>query len=324
MEHAIDKQTIVDQVLFGITKPTSCVVSWIVGAYSGDYNNAENGYTGPYPIVKREFNPDGARKLLDDAGWVLKDGVRQKDGVKIEGVEMPYYHYATSWAEAISQYWADIGIFIDPVPIESTTFFQGIEVTELGLENEAVGGPYPLSLNTMGGGPDPGDVYDWIESRPAEYGEGWTQGVNNFGFYVNEDVDRLFAEGRLTGEYLERKAIYDELYWRVHEDAGFIMLWNKWKVEAWNNEFAGFGSQRPIAWYGGYFRGTDESSNIEKGVYWRGGSEDPFPETSVMTSVITQVTTQVVPEFMDLRVLAVFALSLLTGVFVYRRRRSEE
>jgi len=329
MEYAIDKQTIVDQVLFGITKPTSCVVSWIVGAYSGDYNNAENGYTGPYPIEKRDYDPDMAAKILDDAGWTLNAaGVRHKviggKDYTIDNVEMPYYHYATSWAEAIAQYWADVGIFIDPVPIESTTFFQGIEVTELGLENPAVGGPYPLSLNTMGGGPDPGDVYDWVESRPAEYGEGWKTGVNNFGFYINERVDELFYEGRGTGEYLERKAIYDELYWRVHDDAGFIMLWNKWKVEAWNNEFAGFGSQRPIAWYGGYFRGTDESSNIEKGVYWRGGSSDPFPETDVITSVVTQVTTQVVSEFMDLRVLAVFALSLLTGVFVYRRRRREE
>jgi peptide/nickel transport system substrate-binding protein len=328
MEYAIDKETIVDQVLNGITRPTSTAVSWIVAPYGGDYNTDEFGYTGDWKITPRNFDPDMARTVLDAAGWTLNgDGVRHKviDGVdhKIEGVEMPYYHYATAWGEAIASNWADVGIFVNPVPIESTTFFQGIEVTELGLQNPAVGGPYPLGLNTMGGGPDPDQVNGWIRTRPA-WGPGWEWGGDNFGFYSNERVDELFDIGASTAVYAERKAAYDELQYLVHEDAGFIMLWNKWKVEAWNNDFTGFGSNRPIAWYGGYFRGNDESSNVEKGVYWRGGTVNPGGDvTTIMTtSIMTTATT--VSEFMDLRILAAFTIVMAAGIFAIRRRRREE
>jgi peptide/nickel transport system substrate-binding protein len=318
LEYAIDKQTIVDNVLFGNTKPTSTAVSWIVAPYGGDYNTIDQGYTGDFPIVKRDYDPDMARQLLTDAGWDLNgDGVRHKviggTDYTIDDVEMPYYHYATAWAEAISKYWRDIGIHVAPIPIESTTFFQGIEVSELGLDDEAVGGPYPLGLNTMGGGPDPDSVNGWIRSRPA-WGPGWLLGGDNFGFYSNERVDELFDIGASTADYASRKAAYDELQKIIHDEAGFVMLWNKWKVEAWNNEFAGFGSNRPIAWYGGYFHGTDESSNVEKGVYWRGGTETPDGG----------IVTVTVPEFMDLRVIVALGLFLITGVSVSRRRRKIE
>jgi ABC-type transport system substrate-binding protein len=68
MEHAIDKETIVDEVLFGITRVTNTGLSWIVAPYGGDYNSVDQGYTGDFPIEFREYNPDKARQILDDAG----------------------------------------------------------------------------------------------------------------------------------------------------------------------------------------------------------------------------------------------------------------
>jgi ABC-type transport system substrate-binding protein len=321
MEYAIDKETIVDEVLFGITQVTNTGISWIVAPYGGDYNSVDQGYDGDWPIEFRTYDPDKARQLLDDAGWVLnEDGVREKDGVKIEGTTAPYYHYATAWSEACTGYWEEVGIFIEPIPIQSGVFFETLEVpfwhedregeawsddfigekvpTAEGLETNELGGPFPVSFNTMGAGPDPDDIRYHIAS--------WYPGSNNFGFYSNPRVDELFDMGAGTTDYDTRKDIYDELQFLLHEDVACIWLWNKWKIKAYSNDFAGFGTNLPIAWYGRYFRGDDKSTNVDRGVYWKQGTDTPEPD---------------VPEFMDLRVLVTLTLLGLTGFAVVRRRR---
>jgi peptide/nickel transport system substrate-binding protein len=321
MEYAINKQGIVDTILNGITKVTDTPISWIVAPYGGDYNTVDQGYTGDWPIVKRTYDPDMARTLLEEAGWTLNaDGVRHKviDGVDYlcSGGEMPYYAYATSWAEAIQQNWQDVGIWITPVPMESATFFDGVEISETGLQNENLGGPWPASLNTMGAGPDPDNIRDWLEIR-SEYP--YTTGGENFGWYINERVDELLQEGRYLSDYSVRKPIYDEIQYLVHQDCPLIFLWNKWKIEAWNNDFAGFGSMRPIAWFGCYFRGNQTTSNIERGVYWRGGSVNPEGDQTTIIQTTTQTTATTVPEF-SLKYLAAFASILFIGMLVYRRK----
>jgi peptide/nickel transport system substrate-binding protein len=321
MEYAIDKETIVSEVLFGITQVTNTGISWIVAPYGGDYNSVDQGYDGDWPIEFRTYDPDKARQLLDDAGWVLNaDGVREKDGVKIEGTTAPYYHYATAWSEACTGYWEEVGIFIEPIPIQSGVFFETLEVpfwhedregeawsddfigekvpTAEGLETNELGGPFPVSFNTMGAGPDPDDIRYHIAS--------WYPGSNNFGFYSNPRVDELFDMGAGTTDYDTRKDIYDELQFLLHEDVACIWLWNKWKIKAYSNDFAGFGTNLPIAWYGRYFRGDDKSTNVDRGVYWKQGTDTPEPD---------------VPEFMDLRVLVTLTLLGLTGFAVVRRRR---
>jgi ABC-type transport system substrate-binding protein len=325
LEYAIDKQTIIDNVGFGNTHVVDTAVSWIVAPYGGDYNTVDQGYTGDWAIVPRDYDPVKAAQLLDAAGWVLKDGVRQKGGVKMENVEMPYYEDFVGLAEAIPAYWAELGIFIDPLPIEHNSFFDGIEASEYGLEQpDFGGGPYPLGLNTMGGGPDPAGVEGWIVTRNSYALGSWDTGGDNFGFYSNLRVDELFELGGAAQSYAERKEFYDEMQYLVHQDAAFLMLWNKWKVDAWNNNFAGFGTNRPIAWYGRYFRGDDGSSNVENGVYWRGGTVDKDPVITTVTSekTVTDVTSVTVPEFMNM--VAAFGLVLFSSAIIYRRRRREE
>jgi peptide/nickel transport system substrate-binding protein len=324
MEYAIDKQTIVDQILKGLTTPTHTVVSSTVKAYAGDFNTAEEGYTGDFPITLRKYDPDMANQLLNEAGWTLNaDGVREKDG---QTLEFEWLHYDTGiqMAQAIDSYFTDVGIITEPIPIDSTTFYQTFEQGKTGLMTPESGGPFPMSMNTMGAGPDPDNCKTWIEPRPGEWP--WTRGSMNFGFYQNERVGDLIDIGAENTDYATRKAAYDELQQIVHEDAPIVFLWNHFKIQAWNNDFQGFDSNKPVSWWGAYFRGDDDSANINKGVYWTMGTDDPFPKTTVMDTV-TQATTMmttVVFEFMDLRVMMVFAMVMLFGVMIARRRRRED
>jgi peptide/nickel transport system substrate-binding protein len=322
LEYAIDKETITSEVLFGVTKPTYSAVSWIVQAYGGENNVPEMGYDGDWPFDKRSYDPDKAVQLLEDAGWMLgDDGIRHKEIDMVDHKmewEWPYYHWATVQAEAVQGYWEELGIMGQAVPLEDVTFFSAVEASEKGLNNPDVGGPFPMCFNSMGAGPDPDDTSYWIESR-SEWGPGYVTGSDNMGFYNNPRVDELFKIGKSTPDYAVRKAAYDELQWHMNEDVGWIFLWNRWMVDGWHNDFAGFNSNQPTSWYGSYFRGNQSASNVDNGVYWTKGDDTPFPETTTPETT----TSPVVPEVFNLRVLTIFAISILAGIILYKRRRYE-
>jgi peptide/nickel transport system substrate-binding protein len=323
MEYAIDKEALVNQVLSGVTEPSYTTYDSTMSPWTGEKNTVEAGYTGDWPLELRYYDKQKAIDLLEGAGWKVNPatGIRQKtiDG-KVHKLEfkMSYYDYAYAEAEAVAEFWEEVNIACTPDPVESVTFWEDIEASWEGLNNENLGGPWPCSLNSMSPGPDPDRVTLWMESRT-----GPPPSNDNFGFYSNPQVDALIAAGRSTTKYSERKQYYDELQYHVHMDQGFIYLYNRWRIEAWSSDFGGFECHRPAMEYGFFFRGNQTAANPEDGVYWRGGTETPFPETP-MTTVMTQMTTMVttmVPEFMNLQLLAAFALFLLVGLFVYRRHK---
>lgn len=72
MNLAIDKQSIVRDILQGVGQVADSPVS----PYSWGY----------YACEKPEYNPDKAKKILEDAGWADTDGdgIREKDGKKLQ------------------------------------------------------------------------------------------------------------------------------------------------------------------------------------------------------------------------------------------------
>lgn len=97
---AIDRETITRELLAGATSPTDSI-------YAGSpFENKELGVT-PY-------DPEAAAALLDEAGWTLgPDGIRQKDGVKLE---MRYSTTTAGWRNniqaVIQQQLAKVGVSV--------------------------------------------------------------------------------------------------------------------------------------------------------------------------------------------------------------------
>ena len=72
--HAIDRQVFIDVVKLGYAIP---VYAPIPPFFFGYNEKLDNYY---------DYNPDKAKEMLEEAGWKLgPDGIRQKDGVKLEG-----------------------------------------------------------------------------------------------------------------------------------------------------------------------------------------------------------------------------------------------
>jgi peptide/nickel transport system substrate-binding protein len=108
---AIDRETITRELLAGATKPTDSI-------YAGSpFENKELGVT-PY-------DPEAAAKLLDEAGWTLgPDGIRQKDGVKLE---MRYSTTTAGWRNniqaVIQQQLAKVGVSVILEKYPASEFF---------------------------------------------------------------------------------------------------------------------------------------------------------------------------------------------------------
>lgn len=188
--YALNKKLMVDTIFAGHAVP----------AY-GPYRKESWVYN---PAI--EFNQDveKAKKLLDDAGWKPgKDGIREKDGVKLE-FELLYV--ATSeerkdLAVAVASDLEKIGIRAIP-----TSKANWDELNQNVFHNNAV-------IMAFGSPFDP-DNNNYQIYHSSYIGNGW----NNPAGYSNPEVDRLLEQGRTTSDREERKKIYGQYQKILSED----------------------------------------------------------------------------------------------------------
>ena len=196
---AIDKQAILDGVLFGL------------GAVA----------TGPYPkeswaydpaVVPASHNVDAASKLLADAGWLDHDhdGWLDRNGQPFRFTILTNQgnDVRRQVAELIQQQLKQVGIDVKIRIVEWSTFVhEFIDKRRF----EAVLLAWSLSR-------DP-DLYDLFHSSKTKEGE------YNFVGYRNPDVDRLLEEGRRTFDQVQRQEIYHAVHRQLYADQPYTFLY---------------------------------------------------------------------------------------------------
>ena len=197
--HAIDKQEIVDVVLFGLGKPA----------------------TGPYvpntwaynPNVKKfDYNPEKAKQLLKEAGWedTNGDGILKKDGRPFKFTIFTNMGNSSRMNTATIIQWrlAKIGIKVDIRALEWSTFVNQF-IDKRRFEAVILG---------WGIGLDP-DQYDiWFSGKTKEK-------EFNFVSYSNPEVDSLLEKGRRTFDIKERKKTYFRMQEILAEELPYIFLY---------------------------------------------------------------------------------------------------
>lgn len=183
---AIDKQSIIEALYYGLPTPTESYVPQQSFYYNPD-------------LPKHEYSIEKAKKLLDDAGWVAGvDGIRAKDGVKLA------FTCSTTAGnhirEQVQQY------------MQQSFKEIGVEMTISNLPPAVMWGDYWMlskfdsvivGLDFLTG-PDP-DTSDFFRSTssPAKGGSG-----QNTWQFANKEVDDLLAKGGSLFVPEERKAVY--------------------------------------------------------------------------------------------------------------------
>lgn len=196
LAYGLNRQAVVDVAYEGgfadvINVPQS-KLSWAYAEGKNDY----------------EYNPEKAAELLDEAGWVIgSDGIREKDGVKLE------IKFTASTPNSVND-------ALIPVAVENYKAL-GINFVADQMEFNAVtekvdSGNYEMFFMAWSLTPSPDSTNIFASF-----------GTQNKTGYANTKVDELLANGIKETDTDARKDIYEDLYEILNEELPYIYLYQR-------------------------------------------------------------------------------------------------
>lgn len=208
--HSIDRYTIATTVLGGLGGPQNIIWPTVAeGRLPEDYF----GPDGPYP-----YDPDKARSLLEEAGWVDTDGdgIREKNGEKLSikfNTHMGETYKDLAVSEATLPYLKEVGIDVK------------LEVLEPGMHWGKVASPAQKDLQmwiitwTVPSSWPLSWVMQWLVINPETGKTTWT--------YINDkEISDLSVEALSTMDRDERMTIWHEVQVKVTEWAVVKPMYN--------------------------------------------------------------------------------------------------
>jgi peptide/nickel transport system substrate-binding protein len=187
---ALDRERFIAGVVYGLARRA-------VTSYHPDLP-----WTDP-SLRPLEFDPDQARRLLDEAGWRDRDGdgVRDREGrpfrftLTIHTATQRINDLIASW---LQQAWAEIGVRAEIEQVEWQQFRARRDAHR-----------FEAAMAGVGFTPIP-DQYELYHSSARSGGMNW-------GGLADPEVDRLLERGRTTLDPVERRQIYHLLQRRLFE-----------------------------------------------------------------------------------------------------------
>jgi peptide/nickel transport system substrate-binding protein len=210
---AIDKDELVEGVLQGLGRAAN-------GPFKPDMW-AYNDKVKPHP-----FDPDGARRLLAEAGWsdTDGDGVVDKDGqpftLTISTNQGNRNRELTGLI--IQSRLKEVGIEVKLLTIEWAAFLKDY-LDKGAFEAIIMGWTIPMD-------PDLFDVWNSAKTNPGEL---------NFVAYANKEVDELIDVARFSLEREPRKRALDRIQELLHEDVPYVFLYVPDALVAVSKRFVG-------------------------------------------------------------------------------------
>ncbi|MFN3460580.1 MAG: ABC transporter substrate-binding protein [Oceanibaculum sp.] len=195
---AINRQAIVDRVMEGIAIPAGQLLP--------------NGFFGVSPNIQvPTYNPQGAKKLLEEAGY--PNGFK----VTIHGPNDRYINDAQI-VQAVAQMLSRIGVeaVVDTMP--RSTFFSRASKLE-------------FSLLLVGWGSGTGEASSPLKSLLATFNRETGMGPSNRGRYSNKEFDETLAKALVTVDDSAREKLLQKATEIAMADVGLIPL--HYEVSTW-------------------------------------------------------------------------------------------
>jgi peptide/nickel transport system substrate-binding protein len=226
---ATDREKITQDLLFGKTQP--------MGTFWSATPPFGNPDIKPWP-----YDPEQAKALLDEAGWVDSDGdnIRDKeiDGAKVD-LKLKYITNSRSLRKdvmaVVKQMWAQVGIEADLINYANDIYFGSYG------ENGPLYGEFDVAqYSNAPAFPDPNVAQfrcDEIPTPDNPVGD-------NFQGYCNEKLDEILSLASTTVNRDERIKLFYDAAQIMYDDVVWVGLWNDtdlWSVSnrVKNVEFSG-------------------------------------------------------------------------------------
>lgn len=217
VEYAIDRETLVDRVMLGHATPGSTVI--IHPRWHAD----------PPNVVT--YDPDVARQILDDAGYLDADGdgIREMPGggqpLEFRFVVRTERPDTITAGEFISEWLRDVGIATKTEAVNDS------KLTDIWYAND-----YDLYIWGWGVEPDPNFQLSTYTTSQC--------GVWSDTCYSNPEYDQLFAESQKAPTVEERQEIVSTMQRILYEDRPEIVLWYDNTLQAYRSDlWTGFVKQ---------------------------------------------------------------------------------
>jgi peptide/nickel transport system substrate-binding protein len=210
---AIDRSAIIRDVLGGQAIP--------------DDSPIPRSITWAYDSVAQQpaYDPAGAAKLLDDAGWTLVNGIRTKGtttlsfGLTVSSDVPPYERVAEKVASQLAQ----VGIVAEVRPVTTASL----------IHDYLNPRTFDMTLTAFDNGPDP-DVYSFWHSSQSHPG-----GFNFAGMKKNVFIDGDLEEGRNTLDLTARAKSYATFQEDFAKEIPAVFLYSPRYVMAVNRRIHG-------------------------------------------------------------------------------------
>jgi peptide/nickel transport system substrate-binding protein len=195
--YAVDQDTLVKSVLFGVDTGAHSVLTPITPGYS-------KASAGIY-----SYDPDKANALLTRAGWTKgAGGVRTKNGKKLAlniilfsdaGFELPTQFVVSELAKV--GFTAKTAV--QPFATAQASFNAGVH--NLGAFGYYGTDPYLLNI--------------WANSDAIKSGFNWSH-------YDNPKIDAMIAKANDTADTAKRNALYEQVSVTLMKDSMYLPLWD--------------------------------------------------------------------------------------------------
>lgn len=216
----IDRQTIVDTLLAG--KTTVPASLWPNSYWT-------NTSLTPYP-----YDPEGAKKLLDGAGYTPgADGIRHGmcggQDVKLSfNFETTDSQIRKDMAVAVKDMLAKIGVEFKPSHLPAGTFFGSY--TDGG---HMAMGQYDIAGYTTGFYPDPWNDNFLCSAIPTKD----SPGGSNYYHICDQKMEDLFTQANASADPAVRKKAFDEIQKYQYDNALFIPMYVRANVYGYSDRF---------------------------------------------------------------------------------------
>jgi peptide/nickel transport system substrate-binding protein len=181
-----------------------------------------------------KFNPDAARKLLDDAGWTLSGSTRSKDGKPLELTIVIPSGVATSRQESelMQNMLAQVGVTLKISVVPTADFFDKyIRPGQFDLTVFSwIGTPFPISSGRS------------IYAKPTKNAKGELDVQQNYARIGSDEIDALYTQATSELDRAKATTIANQIDALIWSEVHSLTLYQRPELIATKARLANFGA----------------------------------------------------------------------------------